>query len=220
MISKIHGGVWAACLGCCVAVLVGVNAPVGGAVTKSTKTATTQKSTAAKKSAKKTTSTVGSTVKAGASPKNATLHAVQLDVIEASLIKSQQEASPSLTVGKAVCERVTKAPVGRTKFTCDVNVEGTPVPYRVTLDIASNGAGSFTTKALKVPIDTRSLKSLVRSVLNEEVRDDAVIDCGPRRVVVVDPGAVLRCSAELGDERELFSFTVKDMEGNVEMQRK
>jgi hypothetical protein len=147
------------------------------------------------------------------------LYPVQLDVIEASLTKSQQAASPKLTVDNAACDRVTKAPAGRTILQCQVNVEGTPVPYRVVLDMTSTGAGSFTTKATKVPIDTRTLQSLVRSVLNADVRDEAVIDCGRRRVVVVDPGAVLRCSAELGDDKERFSFLVKDLDGNVEMQR-
>jgi hypothetical protein len=191
-------------------IVVVVASLVAAASTPVTASAATKKTT---KTTTKTTTTTSGTAKAK------TTYPVQLDVIEASLTKSQQAASPSLKVDKATCDRVTKAPAGKTVIKCEVRVEGTAVPYRVVLEMSSNGSGSFTSKATKVPIDTRTLQALVRSVLNADASDDAVVDCGKQRIVVVDPGAVLRCSATLGDEKERFSFVVKDMAGNVEMQR-
>ncbi len=100
---------------------------------------------------------------------------------------------------------------------CSVPVADAQVPYRVQLTMSSAGAGSFTVAATRVPIDTRVLVGYVREVLDPSARADATIDCGSRRVVVVDPGTVVSCTARLAGERQRFRFTVTDLQGSVEM---
>lgn len=144
---------------------------------------------------------------------------VKLDVIERTITDVQKRASPDLTVGRADCDDVKRAPVGRTTIRCTIAVGGATVPYRATLTMSSAGAGSFAVRATRVPIDTRTLVGFVRDVLDPAAQSAAEIECGSPRVVVVDPGAVISCTARLDGERERFRFKVMDLSGAVEMQR-
>lgn len=142
---------------------------------------------------------------------------VKLDAIEAKVTAVQREASPGLPVGAARCERLTRAPVGVSVLRCTVPVADATVPYRARLTMSKTGAATFSVAATRVPIDTRVLAGFVRDVLEPEARAEAAIDCGPRRVVVVDPGDVVSCTARLAGERQRFRFTVTDLQGSVEM---
>lgn len=142
---------------------------------------------------------------------------VKLAAIEAKVTSVQRSASPGLQVGAARCERVTRAPVGASVLRCTVPVADATVPYRVDLTMSESGTASFRVAATRVPIDTRVLVGFVRDVLEPEARAEARIDCGARRVVVVDPGDVVSCTARLAGERQRFRFTVTDLQGSVEM---
>jgi hypothetical protein len=149
----------------------------------------------------------------------ATTFPVRLDAIERKVTEVQRAASPGLKVGQADCDDVTRAPAGTTAVRCRITVGGATVPYRATVTMTTTGAGSFTVRATRVPIDTRVLIGFVREVLEPETRAEATVSCGAQRVVVVDPGDVVSCTARLGGERERFRFTVTDLSGAVEMAR-
>jgi hypothetical protein len=159
------------------------------------------------------------TTTAAKSSKSAKTFPVKSDTIEAKVRAVQQKASPGLDVGDASCDKLDKAPAGKTTIGCSIPVEGTSVPYRAVITMSAVGTATFTVRATKVPIDTRVLVGFVREVLEPDARDAATVDCGERRVRVVEPGESIRCTAQLDGERERFVFRITDMAGTVEMSR-
>jgi hypothetical protein len=155
--------------------------------------------------------------------------------IERKIVAAQTSSAPDLTIGKATCPKVlavptSKLPVGT--FQCTVLVEGTVAPYEVILSNTGGfqKGGTYRIAPAKAIIDTAKIVAFVSSSLDDADRAVAVIACGKKRVVVLDPGKTISCtitrppgstsaaSSTLDPTPQTLIFLVKDKDGRVALQ--
>jgi hypothetical protein len=177
--------------------------------------------TVATKNAVATTTTVTTAKPSGSkAPVN-----VKVDV-EAKLTSLQQQASPTLKVGRATCPAEmakvqVKAKATASKpviFRCTVPVEGVPAPYDV--EIRDGGylkGGSFLMSRAKAIIDVSKVVAGTVAQLDVADRAKAKVTCGKAKVVVAAIGDKLSCSVDYGTGvgTQTVTYEVKDLDGTI-----
>ncbi len=135
--------------------------------------------------------------------------------VEQQLIDAQRGASPDLDVGEAVCPPEVDATIG-TSFECVVTVDGVEAPYAVRLTgIDENDErGRFDLRPAKAIIGTEKVEEFLAGQLDETAAN-AVVDCGPARVRVLDAGATFDCTVTDAGGAGTVTLRADDDKGTV-----
>jgi hypothetical protein len=147
--------------------------------------------------------------------------------VEAKLTSLQQQASPTLKVGRATCPAAmanvqVKAKATASKavvFRCTVPVEGVLAPYDV--EIRDGGylkGGSFLMSRAKAIIDVAKVVSGTVAQLDAADRVKAKVTCGKAKVVVAAIGDKLTCTVDYGSAgvgKQTAIYEVKDLDGTI-----
>ncbi len=147
--------------------------------------------------------------------------------VEAKLTSLQQQASPTLKVGRATCPAAmakvqVKAKATASKpavFRCTVPVEGVFAPYDV--EIRDGGylkGGSFLMSRAKAIIDVAKVVAGTVAQLDADDRAKAKVRCGKAKVVVAAIGDKLTCTVDYGSSgvgTQTIAYEVKDLDGTI-----
>jgi hypothetical protein len=138
--------------------------------------------------------------------------------VELLLVQKQKERSPNLRVGQAACPGDVRALAGES-FECTLEIEGTPVRFRVKLTEIVGREARYEIRPTKPIVDVVGLAAFLRSRLEEDWRA-AAIDCGRFKVRVVDIGSSLDCLISNGREIRVVEAVVEDLDGSVTLREK
>lgn len=135
--------------------------------------------------------------------------------VEQELEGAQRQATPDLVVSDAKCpDRVDV--VEDLAFECTVVVAGAVAPYTVRLtDVdAAKQTAHYEIRPAKAVIAVSKLVDFIRSQLNPG-SEGSRIDCGPAKVMVLDPGGTIECSVTDRQTTQVATFRVDDLQGKV-----
>ena len=151
--------------------------------------------------------------------------------VETRLAALQQQASPTLKVGKATCptalanvqvksKKIASKP---TVFRCTVLVEGVAAPYDVEIrDGGFQNGGSFLMARAKAIIDIGKVVAGTRAQLDKKDQETANINCGLAKVVIAVVGDKINCAVTFGAGSETAGtqtlvYEVRDLDGTISL---
>lgn len=138
----------------------------------------------------------------------------RLDVseVEAAIAASQRRRTPNLQVGKADCPRDVLAETGAS-FECSLAIEGTQAGFVVRLGEVTGGTARYEIRPSRAILDVTGVVAFLKGRL-EGPWQQAEVNCGTARAVVVDVNQALDCLVTNGQAIRAVQAVVEDLDGS------